>query len=66
MNLKGIGKVFFSLGFLGWVLIAVILISSYKVDAQDNDRDNVLKKMELFVPLAWENILQIQKIDRRL
>jgi carboxyl-terminal processing protease len=48
MNLKGIGKVFFSLGFLGWVLIAVILISSYKVDAQDNDRDNVLKKMELF------------------
>ncbi len=61
MKLKGTGKIFLSLGLFGWILIAVLLVSSYKVDARDNSRDNILKKLELFNQVLFK--LQTNYVD---
>ena len=61
MKLKETGKIFLSLGLFGWILIAVILVSSYKVDAQDVNRENILKKLELFSSVLFN--LQQNYVD---
>jgi len=61
MKLKETGKIFVSLGLFGWILIAVILVSSYKVDAQDTSRDTMFKKLELFSHVLFE--LQQNYVD---
>jgi carboxyl-terminal processing protease len=61
MKLKETGKIFVSLGLFGWILIAVILVSSYKVDAQDTSRDTMFKKLELFSQVLFN--LQQNYVD---
>ncbi len=61
MKLKETGKIFLSLGLFGWILIALLLVSSYKVDARDNSRDNILKKLELFNHVLFN--LQTNYVD---
>lgn len=61
MKLKGTGKIFVSLGLFGWILIAVILVSSYRVDAQDTSRESMFKKLELFTEVLFK--LQQNYVD---
>ncbi|MDP8219918.1 MAG: S41 family peptidase [Candidatus Stygibacter frigidus] len=61
MKLKKTGKIFLSLGLFGWILIAVILVSSYKVDAQDVNRETMFKKLELFSQVLFN--LQQNYVD---
>lgn len=48
MKVKNKGKLIFSLGLAGWILVAAILISSYEADARETTQDNIYRKLELF------------------
>ncbi|MCF7859143.1 MAG: S41 family peptidase [Candidatus Cloacimonetes bacterium] len=61
MKLKKTGKIFLTLGISGWILIGVLLLTATRVDAKDNGRDTMFKKMELFNQVLYN--LQKNYVD---